>query len=153
MTGDAAASRRVRVDYEPEIGSASRSVNTPSPSISRQPTVARTRLPLRPSSSLPAWPRAWPFTPAASPARHDIPTEGLAVTAEFSMASHPARWARSRFSCMSRGALGRAAASLLAVTSHCTVHSTLTHAPEVRIELAALTPGPCEQAGAARRGV
>jgi len=106
--------------------------------------------PLRPSSSLPVWPRAWPSTPPLC-RRHDIPTNGLAVTADFSMASHPARW-RDRASAACPAELSpELQASLLAVTSHCTVHSTLMQRPEVRIELAALTPGPCEQAGAARR--
>lgn len=74
-------------------------------------------------------------------ARHGIPTEGLAVTAEFSMASHPARVGEIRLQLHVPGELSpEQQASLLAVASHCTVHSTLVQPPEVRIELAALTP-------------
>ena len=75
-------------------------------------------------------------------ARHDIPTNGLAVTADFSMASNPARVGEIALQLHVPAELSpELQASLLAVTSHCTVHSTLMQRPEVRIELAALTPG------------
>jgi uncharacterized OsmC-like protein len=74
--------------------------------------------------------------------RHGIPTEGLAVTAEFSMASRPARVGEITLQLHVPVELSpEQQASLLAVTSHCTVHSTLIQPPEVRIELAALTRG------------
>ncbi len=74
--------------------------------------------------------------------RHGIPTEGLAVTAEFGMASHPARVGDITLQLHVPAELSpELQVSLLAVASHCTVHGTLVQPPEVRIELAALTAG------------
>jgi uncharacterized OsmC-like protein len=74
--------------------------------------------------------------------RHGLPVEGLSVTAEFGMASHPARVGEVNLQVQVPAELAPAQQSaLLAVASHCTVHSTLLHPPDVRIELAALTRG------------
>jgi putative redox protein len=69
--------------------------------------------------------------------RHGLDRAGLAVAAEFTMATdRPARVASVRLH-LSAPALpeGRRAA-LLAVASHCTVHNTLRQEPSVSIELA-----------------
>jgi len=74
--------------------------------------------------------------------RHGIPTDGLAVTADFGMASHPARVGEITLRLHVPAELSpEHQASLLAVVTHCTVHGTLVQPPEVRIELAALTAG------------
>jgi uncharacterized OsmC-like protein len=74
--------------------------------------------------------------------RHGVPVEGLSVTAEFSMASHPARVGDINLQVQVPAELAPARQSaLLAVASHCTVHNTLLQPPPVRIELAALTAG------------
>jgi uncharacterized OsmC-like protein len=74
--------------------------------------------------------------------RHGLPVEGLSVTAEYAMASHPARVATVDLQVDAPAELSPAQQSaLLAVASHCTVHATLLHPLEVRIELTALTRG------------
>ena len=74
--------------------------------------------------------------------RHGLPVAGLSVTAEFRVASHPARVGEVNLQVQVPGGLAPAQeAALLAVASHCTVHNTLLQPPAVRIELAALTPG------------
>jgi uncharacterized OsmC-like protein len=63
--------------------------------------------------------------------------DGLSVTAEFGMASHPARVGEVNLRVQGPGELTPAQrTALLAVASHCTVHSSLLQPPEVRIELA-----------------
>ena len=69
--------------------------------------------------------------------RHDLPEDGLSVSAEADMGSKPARVARMRVTVtLPEGVPEEKRQALLAVASHCTVHNTLEHAPEVRIELA-----------------
>jgi len=71
-------------------------------------------------------------------ARHGLNRVGLQVTAEFTMATdRPARVGRVRLGIQppDRVPPGRQTA-LLAVASHCTVHNTLGHAPDIAIELA-----------------
>ena len=69
--------------------------------------------------------------------RHGLPTEGLAVEAEYVMGARPARV--SEISVVLRvpdGVPEDRRDALLAVASHCTVHNTLVEPPEVRIGLA-----------------
>lgn len=69
--------------------------------------------------------------------RHGLDRTGLAVAAEFSMASdHPARVAdvRLRIS-VPAGLPPERANALLAVASHCTVHNSLRYTPDISIEL------------------
>lgn len=69
--------------------------------------------------------------------RHDLPTEGLAVDATFTMASKPARVGEIALHIeLPAGIPEEKRAALLAVASHCTVHNTLTDPPTVRIDLA-----------------
>jgi uncharacterized OsmC-like protein len=69
-------------------------------------------------------------------ARHDLPTEGLAVTAAYELASRPARVANVRIDIsLPDGIPPDRRAALLAVASHCTVHNSLTTPPEVRVAL------------------
>jgi putative redox protein len=69
--------------------------------------------------------------------RHDLPTDGLAVTALFSMSEHPARVGEIQLSIQIPGVPEDRRAPLLAVASHCTVHNSLEHPPVVTIGLAA----------------
>lgn len=69
--------------------------------------------------------------------RHDLPTEGLAVEADFRMGSRPARVAQIevRLTVPANIPVERRDA-LLAVASHCTVHNSLTTAPEILVAFA-----------------
>ena len=70
-------------------------------------------------------------------ARHDLPTEGLAVEATFDMGSKPARVAGIDLSLIvPEGVPADRLDALLAVATHCTVHNTLASEPEVSITLA-----------------
>jgi putative redox protein len=70
-------------------------------------------------------------------ARHTLPTEGLSVSATFTMAEHPARVGQVAVSVtVPKGVQAERRAALLAVASHCTVHNSLQEAPEVSVELA-----------------
>jgi uncharacterized OsmC-like protein len=70
-------------------------------------------------------------------ARHGLPTDGLSVAADFTMAEHPARVGRISLSVeLPNGVPDERHAALLAVASHCTVQNTLEQPPEVTIELA-----------------
>lgn len=70
-------------------------------------------------------------------ARHDLPTEGLAVEAHFSMASSPARVGRVEIQLhLPDGVPAERRAALLAVASHCTVHNSLVQPPEVSVGIA-----------------
>ena len=69
--------------------------------------------------------------------RHGLECSGLAVTADFNMATdRPARVSdvRLRIS-VPGGAPAQRRDALLAVASHCTVHNTLRHEPEVSVLL------------------
>ena len=71
-------------------------------------------------------------------ARHNLPSDGLSVAAEFTMADRPARVGEVHVSIdLPYGVRDERRDALLAVASHCTVHNTLEDAPEVCIELAA----------------
>jgi uncharacterized OsmC-like protein len=142
MTDDAKVSRRVRVDYEAgdrfriAVRQHTISVDQPASDGGEDTAPTPTELFIASLASCVA------FYARRFAARHDIPTDGLAVTAEFSMASHPARVGEITLQLHVPAELSpEQQAALLAVTSRCTVHSTLMQPPEVRIELAALTPG------------
>jgi putative redox protein len=69
--------------------------------------------------------------------RHGLERAGLAVTAEFTMATdRPARVTSVRIGVSAPGLPEQRRAALLAVASHCTVHNTLRHEPSVSVELA-----------------
>ena len=71
-------------------------------------------------------------------ARHGLNRDGLHVSAEFALATdRPAQVGGVRLKIRVPGPIppGREAA-LLAVASHCTVHDTLRHAPDITIDLA-----------------
>jgi uncharacterized OsmC-like protein len=70
-------------------------------------------------------------------ARHNLPTEGLAVEATFAMGSKPARVAGIEVRLVvPDGVPAERMDALVAVASHCTVHNTLETTPEVSITLA-----------------
>ena len=69
-------------------------------------------------------------------ARHDLPVEGLEVTADYATDARPSRV--SAIAVVVRlpaGVPEERRAALLAVASRCTVHNTLTSPPEVTVEL------------------
>lgn len=70
--------------------------------------------------------------------RRGVDRDGFRVTAEYAMAAgRPARVAAIRIAVTAPPGLPAARrAALLAVARHCTVHNTLTHPPDVRIDLA-----------------
>jgi putative redox protein len=69
--------------------------------------------------------------------RHKLPTEGLAVDAEFHMGSRPARVARIEVRLtVPAGVPAERREALLAVASHCTVHNTLIATPEISVAFA-----------------
>lgn len=69
--------------------------------------------------------------------RHGLNRSGLAVTAEFTMASgRPARVGEMRLRISVPGGIPpQRRDALLAVASHCTVHNTLRQQPSISIEL------------------
>jgi putative redox protein len=70
-------------------------------------------------------------------ARHELPTDGLAVQAEFTMATRPNRVGEINLRvALPAGVPEDKRAALLAVASHCTVHNSLSHPPQVSIALA-----------------
>ena len=70
-------------------------------------------------------------------ARHDLPTEGLAVDAVYEMGSRPARVSAVDLRLhLPPGVPESRREPLLAVASHCTVHNTLTTEPDVVVRLA-----------------
>jgi uncharacterized OsmC-like protein len=74
-------------------------------------------------------------------ARHDLPTEGLSVTADFAMDARPARVSDVRLHIrVPDGVPEERRAGLLAVAGHCTVHNSLRQPPQVSIELAVPAP-------------
>ena len=70
-------------------------------------------------------------------ARHDLPTEGLAVETSFEVGSRPARVSGIEVRLvLPDGVPPERRAALLAVAGHCTVHNTLVTTPQVTISLA-----------------
>lgn len=69
--------------------------------------------------------------------RHDLPTAGLAVTAHSTGAARPARVGSIQVEVtLPQDFPPERAAALLAVASHCSVHSSLEQPPEVSVVLA-----------------
>jgi uncharacterized OsmC-like protein len=69
-------------------------------------------------------------------ARHGVPADGLAVTADFSMAQHPSRVDVVDLNVVLANELPSSLrAPLLAVAEHCTVHNSIVSAMDVRIDL------------------
>lgn len=68
--------------------------------------------------------------------RHRLPTAGLAVESDFLMAARPARVDMIRIAVRPPYDLPASRRDgLLAVASHCTVHNSLVHPPDVTVEL------------------
>lgn len=66
--------------------------------------------------------------------RHDLPVEGLGVTASFDMGKSPSRVSDVQLRVTVSDAVpAERRAALLAVASHCTVHNSLTHPPSVQV--------------------
>ena len=66
--------------------------------------------------------------------RHDLPVEGLEVTADFRTETKPSRVSDVDIAIrLPDGVPGERRAALLAVASHCTVHNSLTTPPTVGI--------------------
>ena len=69
--------------------------------------------------------------------RHNLPEEGLAVSATAEFGAKPSRIATMTLVLtLPDGVPLDKREALLAVASHCTVHNTLTHPPEVTVRLA-----------------
>ena len=69
--------------------------------------------------------------------RHDLPQDGLVVTAQAMSGAKPSRVASMTITLtLPDGVPEDKRQALLAVASHCTVHNTLTHPPEVLVQLA-----------------
>ena len=72
--------------------------------------------------------------------RHGLPAHGLEVTAGYETGGRPARVVAVRVEVTPPAGLPpRRRDALLAVTSHCTVHNTLTTPPAVDVRLAEAT--------------
>ncbi len=70
-------------------------------------------------------------------ARHQLPTVGLTVSAQYTFASHPSRVSEITLTIQPPAGLPEERlAPLLAMASHCTVHNTLANPPTVAIALA-----------------
>lgn len=68
--------------------------------------------------------------------RHDLPIEGLRVETSYEMGTRPSRVTSFDVKVhLPAGVPEDRHKALLAMIDHCTVHSTLTHEPEVTIEL------------------
>ena len=79
-------------------------------------------------------------------ARHNLPTDGLAVEATFDMGSRPARVSGIDLRLIvPDGVPAERLDPLLAVATHCTVHNTLATAPEVSISLVDAPKGQPDQ--------
>jgi putative redox protein len=73
-------------------------------------------------------------------ARHQLPTEGLTVTADYQIGTRPARVSAVQVVVtVSSDVPAARRDALLAVASACTVHNSLTHPPSV---LVTLEPAP-----------
>ena len=70
-------------------------------------------------------------------ARHELPEKGLIIRAHSESGAKPSRVASVTITLsLPDGVPEAKRQALLAVASHCTVHNTLTHTPEVLIQLA-----------------
>ena len=69
--------------------------------------------------------------------RHALPEQGLTVTAQAESGTKPSRVASMTITLtLPEGVPADKREALLAVASHCTVHNTLQHTPEVLMQLA-----------------
>lgn len=69
--------------------------------------------------------------------RHGLPTEGLAVDAVYELGSRPARVSAVDLELhLPEGVPESRREPLLAVARHCTVHNTITSAPDILVRLA-----------------
>ena len=69
--------------------------------------------------------------------RHDLPTDGLTVDARWQNAKNPSRVGAFELSLtLPDGVPSDRRDAVLAMASHCTVHNSLTHPPDVTITLA-----------------
>jgi putative redox protein len=69
--------------------------------------------------------------------RHELPQEGLRVDASWESASSPSRVGRVVVTLtLPEGVPEERRAPLLAVASHCTVHNSFEHPPEITVALA-----------------
>jgi putative redox protein len=69
-------------------------------------------------------------------ARHDLPTAGLSVTADYTIGGRPARVSDIRVTLrIPEDVPAHRRDALLAVASHCTVHNTLVEPPAITITL------------------
>lgn len=69
-------------------------------------------------------------------ARHSLPVEGLRVETSYEMGTKPSRVSSFNINVhLPEGVPEERYDALLAMINHCTVHSTLTHEPDVTIEL------------------
>jgi len=69
--------------------------------------------------------------------RHDLPQDGLVVTAQAPSGVKPSRVPSMTITlALPDGVPEDKRQALLAVASHCTVHNTLTHPPDVLVQLA-----------------
>jgi uncharacterized OsmC-like protein len=68
--------------------------------------------------------------------RHGLPDDPLAVTAQWSMGTAPARVDRIRLRLTIPPAVPTERhGALLAVAAHCTVHNTLSHPPDIAVDI------------------
>lgn len=75
-------------------------------------------------------------------ARHDLPVEGLEVTASFEMGKSPGRVSDVQVQLTVSDAVpAERRDALLAVASHCTVHNSLVQPPSVQVDLV-VVPDP-----------
>jgi putative redox protein len=69
--------------------------------------------------------------------RHDLPTDGLSVDAQWHLAKNPSRVGEFSLTLtLPDGVPAERRDAVLAMASHCTVHNSLTQPPEVTISLA-----------------
>jgi putative redox protein len=69
--------------------------------------------------------------------RHELPTEGLAVTCDWEWAHSPMRVGRVELTVDAPGLLPERYQAFERVIEHCTIHNTLRQPPEVRFKVLA----------------
>jgi uncharacterized OsmC-like protein len=67
--------------------------------------------------------------------RHELPLEGLAVSVDYEIGERPARVTSMNIRlALPAGIPAERVPGLMAVASHCTVHNSLEHPPEITIK-------------------
>ncbi|MGZ4619609.1 MAG: OsmC family protein [Frankiaceae bacterium] len=67
--------------------------------------------------------------------RHDLPLEGLAVSVDYEIGERPARVTSMNIRlALPAGVPAERVPALMAVASHCTVHNSLEHPPQITIK-------------------